>query len=258
MVRATEVLREKGLAGFARWLLLKRIGKPIYRGLDRFLANQSLVGDPDVFAREDFPFVADLEADWKAVRRELDAVLAGPAGVPPVREIQPDQEKTAIDDGWKSFVLYAYGERSDYGCERCPETARLLEQIPGMSSGFFSVLTPGTVIPRHAGVTKALVRCHLGLLVPAAGERCWMEVGDETVRWQEGRCLLFDDSAKHAVWNDTEETRVVLIVDVERPMHAPGRLVGRALLAALRVSPFLRSARRNLEDWERRAAASAG
>lgn len=251
MSKVSEVYREKGLSGLARWVVLKRIGKPLFRSLDDFLARESLVGDPDVFDRRDFEFVPTLEADWKAVRRELDALMADPDLIPPVRSLQPDQEKTAIDDGWRSFMLYGYGLRSDYGCERCPETARLLESIPGRVSGFFSVLVPGTHIPKHSGVTKALVRCHLALVVPESGEQCRMQVGDETVYWEEGRCVVFDDSAKHEVWNDTNESRVVLIVDVERPMRWRGRQLGRALLLTLQLSPFLQSARRNLRAWER-------
>jgi hypothetical protein len=38
--------RKLGLQGFARWVLLKRIGKPIVRSIDRFMASQSLVGNP--------------------------------------------------------------------------------------------------------------------------------------------------------------------------------------------------------------------
>jgi len=47
------------------------------------------------------------------------------------------------------------------------------------------------------------VRCHLGLRVPPQAERCWIRVDGEICRWQEGRCLLFDDTYEHEVLNDT-------------------------------------------------------
>ena len=34
--------------------------------------------------------------------------------------------------------------------------------------------------------------------------------------WCEGEDILFDDSYRHAVWNNTNETRVVLFADVLR------------------------------------------
>ena len=35
--------------------------------------------------------------------------------------------------------------------------------------------------------------------------------------------MIFDDTFNHEVWNDTDETRVVLFVDVLRPLPSPSR-----------------------------------
>ena len=41
--------------------------------------------------------------------------------------------------------------------------------------------------------------------------------------------MIFDDTFNHEVWNDTDETRVVLFVDVLRPLPSPGsRSTGRS------------------------------
>ncbi len=244
--------RELGPRGFARWVVIKRIGKPLFRKLDEFMGRESLVGDPAVFDSRLFPWVADLEAHWEDIRRELDALLEWREHLPALQELQPDQYKVSWDDQWKAFVLYGYGFRSDRNCARCPETSRLLESIPHMTSAWFSILAPGKHIPRHAGVTKGVVRCHLGLVIPAKRERCVMKVADEPCSWEEGKCLLFDDSRKHEVWNDTDEERVVLLLDVERPMAWRGRAVNRLLQRVLRLSPFVRDARRNQLAWEER------
>ena len=248
--------RKLGPRGFARWLLLKRVGKLSFRRIDELLAGQSLVGDPAVFDPGLFPWVPQVEADWKKVREELDALLEHRDLLPNLQDIQPDQMKVSPDDKWKTFVLYGYGIRSERGCARCPETARLLERVPGMTSAWFSILAPGKHIPRHAGITKGMIRVHLALKVPQRAERVRMQVDDQLCHWQEGRCLLFDDSRKHEVWNDTDEERVVLIFDVVRPM----RRLGRAALAVqqwmLRLSPFVRDARRNQLAWEDRILAA--
>jgi len=45
-----------------------------------------------------------------------------------------------------------------------------------------------------------------------------MRIGREAPRsWHEGEVCLFDDSFEHEVWNDTEEPRLVLIVDLWHP-----------------------------------------
>jgi aspartyl/asparaginyl beta-hydroxylase (cupin superfamily) len=247
-----ERLREQGARRFARWFLLKRVGKVAFRAVDDFLGRQSLVGDPPVFDPADFAWVKELETGAGAVRRELEALLVDRDRLPTLHEIQPDQGKISYDQAWKTFVLWGFGHRSERNCARCPETTRLLEGLPRLTSAWFSILAPGKHIPKHSGVTKGMVRCHLGLIVPREEERCRMQVADRMCHWEEGRCLLFDDSCKHEVWNDTDQERVVLIIDVERPMRWRGRLVSRLLQRLLRWSPFVRDALRNQRAWEER------
>jgi beta-hydroxylase len=251
-------LRERhaalGSRGFARWFLLKRIGKPIVRRVDAFMAGQSTVGDAVVFDTRLFPWVAELEADWKRVREELDAVLRDRETLPPLAQIQPDQGKIAPDDRWRAFFFTGFGHPSERNRARCPETARLLGRIPGLTSAFFSVLAPGSRVPPHVGITKGLLRCHLGLKVPRQAERCTMTVGGERFHWQEGRAVVFDDTRRHEVRNDTDEERVVLLLDFERPMRPAGRLAWRGISALLRASPYVRDARRNQAAWEARTA----
>jgi len=243
--------RELGPRKFARWLLLKRIGKGSFRRLDRVMAKASLLPDVPVFDPDDFRWVKELEAGTPRVKAELATLLEHREQLPGLHELQPDQAGVAGDGLWKAFVLWGYKHRSEWGCARCPETAALLARIPDLESAWFSILAPGKHIPRHAGVTYGVVRCHLGLQVPApeAG-RCEMQVAGEPLHWQEGRCVLFDDSRKHEVWNDTQEERVVLILDVRRPMRRAGRVAYGLLSTLLRASPFVRDARRNQAAWE--------
>jgi hypothetical protein len=51
--------------------------------------------------------------------------------------------------------------------------------------------------------------------------------------------------------NDTTGTRVVLFLDVERPLNARGTLLNRFVLRLIRWSPFIQDARRNQRAWER-------
>ena len=64
--------------------------------------------------------------------------------------------------------------------------------------------------------------------------------------------MVFDDTFNHEVWNDTDETRVVLFVDVLRPLPSPWAQVNEAIVKAIGYSPFVLDAKRNQQAWERR------
>lgn len=79
-----------------------------------------------------------------------------------------------------------------------------------------------------------------------------MRVGGSEFTWEEGKCVVFDDLRRHEVFNDTDEERVVLLLDVERPMRWRGRLVARLFLWAARRTAYFKDARRNQIEWEER------
>ena len=64
--------------------------------------------------------------------------------------------------------------------------------------------------------------------------------------------MVFDDTYKHQVHNDTDRTRVVLFLDIVRPMRSPGSWLNRLVLQIIRLSPFIRDAVKNQRAWEKR------
>ncbi|MFM9967071.1 MAG: aspartyl/asparaginyl beta-hydroxylase domain-containing protein [Burkholderiales bacterium] len=162
--------------------------------------------------KEDFECVAYLERNALVIRRELEHVLADGDGFQPY--VQPEGKIHDSGD-WDVLYLYFHGKTFAENQRRCPETARIISGIErrgGMI--YFSRLTPGTRIARHCGLTNVKLRCHLGLVVP---DGCGLRVGDEGRTWEEGKCLVFDDSFEHEVWHDGSRDRVVLIVDFYHP-----------------------------------------
>jgi len=155
------------------------------------------------------------------------------------------------DDQWKTFFFCGYGMVSRANCEFCPDTWRILQQIPGLKTAFFSILSPRKHIPEHRGPYNGVLRYHLGLRVPAAREHCWIRVGEETHHWDEGQSLVFDDSYNHEVRNDTDEYRAVLFVDFVRPLHFPMSVVNRAFLKGAQWLPALREGQARHRRWER-------
>lgn len=154
----------------------------------------------------DFAFVGPLEASWEAIRREFEQLKPD--------SLKPWHETGLYNRGWETFGLWALGQRLDDNCALCPATAAAVERIPGLTTAGFSQMAPGTEIKPHVGYTNAVLRCHLGVVVP---EDCALKVGEETLRWQEGRCLIFDDTILHSAWNRSQQPRIVLLLDFKRP-----------------------------------------
>ncbi|MEO1669393.1 MAG: aspartyl/asparaginyl beta-hydroxylase domain-containing protein, partial [Cyanobacteria bacterium J06631_2] len=174
---------------------------------------------------------------------------------PRFQDISPDQgKKISQDDLWKTFFLYGYGVKMEQNCNYCPQTTRIIEQIPGMKTAFFSIMLPGKHIPEHRGPYNGVLRCHLPLKVPDAREQCGIRVDQETRHWEEGKTIVFDDSYPHEAWNKTDQIRVVLFLDIMRPMSFPGSLVNRLLISLIRWSPFIRDAHKNQQQWDRKIA----
>ena len=230
---------------------LYRVGKRLRHRISAIIARSSKVGDRPVYDPKLFPWIAGIEARWEEIRSEVGRLLSHEAGIPPLAEISPDHRRIAPPGKWKSFFLIGYGYRLEENCRRCPATAETVSAVPGLNSAFFSILAPGAHIPRHRGVTKAILTAHLGLVVPRPREACRMQVADEMLTWEEGKVLVFDDTDYHEVWNDTDEMRVILLLQFRRPTGWLGRVVGSLFLGAVRRSRFVQDARASLGDWER-------
>ncbi|TWI56718.1 beta-hydroxylase [Pseudomonas duriflava] len=223
----------------------------VIKRLEKAIRHYSKVETTPFIDPRKFSWAPILENNWQTIRDELEQVLQEKARIPNFQDISKDQKNITQDDRWKTFFLYGYGYKMDGNCARCPETTRLVESIPGMFTAFFSILEPGKHIPLHRGPYNGLLRAHLGLIVPEPKEQCRIEVGGEVQHWEEGRCLVFDDTYKHQVWNDTEGVRVVLFLDIHRPLTWPGALLNRFVLRLIRWSPFIQDARKNHRAWER-------
>jgi ornithine lipid ester-linked acyl 2-hydroxylase len=182
------------------------------------------------FDPSSFPWVEPIEAEWGVIRKELDALLTRRQEIPNFQDLSYAQKPLTEGDQWKTFWFYAFGEKAEENCARCPETVRVLQKIPGMKSAMFSILAPKKHIPEHRGLWKGVLRYHLGLIVPKPAGSSKIRVGEDVRFWEEGKSMIFDDSHPHEVWNDCDSHRVVLFVDVERPLAFPFSVLNRAII----------------------------
>ena len=72
--------------------------------------------------------------------------------------------------------------------------------------------------PPHNDPAKGVMRYHLALKVPQEREKCFINVDGRYYHWSEGKGVIFDDVYDHWVRNDSNETRVILFVDILRPL----------------------------------------
>lgn len=230
--------------------LILDIGEKILRQLEKLVAHYSLVGDSPFFDPYLFSWVVELESNWMLIRQELDLVIQHRDELPNFQDISTDQYSITKDNLWKTYFFYAYGIKLENNCARCPQTNELLTKIPGMKTAFFSILLPNKHIQAHSGPYKGLLRYHLGLIVPQEKTNCKIRVKDRFAYWQEGKSLLFDDRYEHEVWNNTDEVRVVLFMDVVRPLPFPLSWLNEVIIKLIANSPFIQDAKVNQEKWD--------
>lgn len=226
--------------------------KKLRHVLNAWLSRYSLVGDTPTYDPALFPWLDGIVAATPQIRDEMLAVCRHSHAIPAFRDFAPGHERIAGDsDAWRSFFFYGYGYPIDDNLRRCPQTAAMLDKVPGLVSAMYSIIAPGTHIARHRGVSKAIMTIHIPLVVPRDRAGCRMQVDGEIVHWKVGTPTILDDTWFHEVWNDTEETRVVLLIQFRRPMRQPGRFVADAIVSFVRHSSFIQRARQNLRHWEK-------
>ncbi|UPG72467.1 aspartyl/asparaginyl beta-hydroxylase domain-containing protein [Roseomonas gilardii subsp. gilardii] len=247
-----------GMAAMERPSRVTRIFMGIVAWAERLNLRHSKVGNPPVYDNATFPWAAEIEREWPAIRKELDRVLLRQEDLPGFHELSADVRTISTDKAWKTFFLTGYGLSSQKNIDLCPETWRIVQKIPGLKTAMFSIFEPGKHLPPHRGPYNGVLRLHLGLIVPESkDDQLAIRVDKQVCHWQEGKALIFDDAYEHEAWNHTDKTRVVLFVDFVKPLRFPARLVNWLLLNLAPFTPFIREGLENQNAWEKRFYAEA-
>jgi aspartyl/asparaginyl beta-hydroxylase (cupin superfamily) len=174
--------------------------------------------EPPFLDPSDYPWVKTLEDNWRVFRDELLGLLARHE-----ERLVPYFNKRMMFPplAWKTMGLSHWNLRFRRNCRECPQTMRILRTIPNLTAASLSVLEPRSNINPHHGDTDAIIRVHVGLVVPASLPACGFQVGKEIRGWEEGKALLFTDAITHAAWNQSDRRRMVMIIDVMRDEYAP-------------------------------------
>ena len=191
-----------------------------------------------------FPWMPELESRTDAIKAELQEMLVsrGEEFVPYIQYGPGDPvnqwDKLNHSRNWSGFHLYAHGVPVHEHLSQCPRTAEALALVDAVHIGglcpnaMFSALAPHAHIPPHTGETNARLVAHLPLVVP---DGCHFRVGYDWRQWREGKCWVFDDTLEHEARNDSDQLRVILMLDVWNPLLSlEERTMVTALAGAMR------------------------
>lgn len=230
---------------------LRRLVSLSDAALGRFLPNAAVLAEGENVATA-FPWIERIDSHIALIRSEAEDVLKTIHRLPRFGEVARVGPGANIDTQWKLYPFIVMGRSLPSGIPT-PVTRLAVRQIPGLVNAFYSILPSHTRLRAHRGTSRLLLRCHVGLCIPRDRDRCFFVVDGHKHVWQIGHKLLFDQTFEHEAVNDTEEDRLVLILDVVRPELAPPvRWLVLAVTYALGFHPEARSTLQNF----RRALAS--
>ena len=170
---------------------------------------------PEYLPTNNINWCKKLKSNYKVIRQEyIDYTKT--QNLKRFSEIDPNQKFTDTGDiPWKILMLRVYNKNTDK-IRDFPETYNLIKNIPGCTLAMFSVLPPGKKLAEHKGPSKSVLRYHLPLIVPKDNKDCFITVNGKKHIWNEGKDVMFDDTFLHSAENNTDQTRVVLFLDIKR------------------------------------------
>ena len=176
-----------------------------------------------------------LRDNWETIREE-GLALQGGGNIKRSEQLDDIGFNSFFKTGWTRFYLKWYKKQFPSALEHCPKTLALVNRCPSIKAAMFVVLPPGAKLVKHRDPYAGSLRYHLGLQTPN-NEDCFLDVDGQRYHWRDGEAVLFDETYIHYAHNQTEQDRLILFCDIERPMsnvvaQYVNKLFGRIVLAA--------------------------
>ena len=211
--------------------------------------RKSLLGDKYYFSPSEFPVAAELEEAFPRILSEVRRLLLRYEHFPRFQDISPHQDFLSNDDRWKMFFLKGVGVRIDRNAEELPAIMEVLDRHPEVISGYLSILGPWKMLSPHEGPWSGVLRMHLGVIIPDITS-CTMIVEGEKRHWFPGKVMVLDDTYMHSAVNDTDSLRVILMMDVLRPLPWLWDKVNKLILFMARHIDYVKMPLRMHKRWE--------
>lgn len=136
--------------------------------------------------------------------------------------------KSTEKPSWRLFSLIL-NKKELPNSKELPETMKLLKSSSNriLNAGF-SVLEPKCYIGEHQDFNDKFYRLHIPLLIPKKNEEyinsfvskedseklCVLQVENDYRIWKDDEYFIFDDTCIHNAWNNTNDIRIVLLIDL--------------------------------------------
>lgn len=150
-----------------------------------------------------YPFLQDVKNQWQNVRDEFQTK----------RRLATQFGMSELHNNLWDVCLLVDREEICPAWEQFPITSQLVKNIPGLYLVAFSVQKAGCKIYPHRGYTTNVWRSHLGLDCPPGA---WLNVSGTRYEWKDGEMIVFDDMRKHHAANDSNQDRLILIIDFKK------------------------------------------
>lgn len=203
--------------------------------INLFIHAFSSVTATPYISSDNFPDLKVLEAHWQEIRAEALTLLS----LQKIKAADKNNDagfNSFFKTGWKRFYLKWYGASHPSAEKFCPKTVALLRMLPSVKAAMFAELPPGGKLNRHRDPFAGSLRYHLGLVTPNS-DRCFIEVDGQRYSWRDGAGVIFDETFIHWAENTTDQNRIILFCDIERPMRyrwaqAINRWLGKTMMTA--------------------------
>lgn len=166
---------------------------------------------------KNFPELKILQENWQVIRDEA-INLNNEAHIKASTDLDDLGFNSFFRTGWKRFYLKWYGANLKSAEQLCPKTLQLLNQLPSVKGAMFTMLPPGSRLGKHRDPYAGSLRYHLGLVTPNSDD-CYISVDGQNYSWRDGEAVMFDETYIHHAENKTDQNRIILFLDVKRPVN---------------------------------------
>lgn len=173
---------------------------------------------PLLSAHKVFPESLKIETHFADIHREISALI-NERELTRYKEIDPVRA-AEVSENWKLYYAWFMWEENPRAQLDCPTLLKLVRQMPNVINATVAVLEPRVTLAAHEGPYAGILRYHIGIKIPQKNPP-YIRVMNEYHTWQTGQSIVLDDCYEHEVYNEADESRVILMIDFMRPMIAP-------------------------------------
>ena len=211
----------------------------LFAPYNAFACALSAVPDDPFVELDGFPQLDTLRENWEVIRDEALQLRSGDH-IKASENYNDVAFNSFFKKGWTRFYVKWYGHVLPSAEQLCPKTTALVQSLPSVKGVLFASLPPGGKLLLHRDPFAGSLRYHLGLSTPNSDD-CYINVDGGFYSWRDGEHVLFDETYLHEAFNNTDQERIILFCDIERPLKTTAaqwvnRLVSNTVMRASRTS----------------------